>query len=148
MTTPTLTMAQVAELEIFFSQARLWPCSYVEPQSLTHFPLPCGALADGARTTFPLPVMAPADVVVFADGVPVDAGDYTVHQAANLIASDANALTENTDGFSIQLCTGTAMPYSVVGNGSLYMEPAGTGRPTVSGDYTSPVIDDSRTYRG
>ncbi len=62
-----------------------------EPLSMAHRDLLCSPVANGTRTTFGLGVMAPADVVVFVDGVPVDAADYTIHQQANVIPYDESA---------------------------------------------------------
>jgi len=59
-----------------------------ETISGTHRDLLCGPITNGSRTTYALPVITPADVVVFVDGVPVDSGDYTLHQDAVPLQGD------------------------------------------------------------
>jgi len=123
--------ATLAEFETFLHHVAGGFCFIPEPRSDTHYNAPCGALADGTCTTFPVPVIDPSSVTVYADGVAVNPADYTLHQAANLVA-EASAECSSTAAMNPTNATrAIAAGVAYEGTSSAQVTPNGGSLPAV-----------------
>lgn len=144
MSSGDLDKLNLALLQIRRTGGCFWA---INPEERVHVDRLATPLTDGTRTTFQIGVVSASDVTVFADGVPVEASEYTLHAAANLFDESTSLANMNVvsghcsdelvDGVS--LFGGQCLKIVPFGNGSNpYMRTvaSGYGDTTVGEAYT------------